>query len=716
MRNFIRQLFGRPRPARQHTNRAVRPLLETLERRDMPSVVTVDAGAVVRTVNDHVVGVNLTGWDGYLASNHYSTTDTTPDAGTAALLQQAGMHLLRLSNGSGSDEWHFAKELDANGFTSGAGVLARMTGQIGAQGMVTVNFGTGTPQEAAAYLAYLNGAADNATVIGADANGTNWGSAGAWASLRGQAPLAVDDGLNHLRASHPEPFGFKYFEVGNEAYFGAWQGFKMPSPAAYVTFAHQFNELAQVISPDVSVGLGVGNPGEFDASWNVPVLQACAAQGFTPGFLSDHFYAYDGKNQPALSDQDLLLHTVSDPKSTLSIHGNAPANWAGRAQAYRALLQNNLGDAAKSVELMVGEYNSDSDASNKQTTNLVHGLWTADAIGSILETEYNGAAFWDLRNNYADMAANPAFYGWRTGADDGMIGAPSNNVAAPATGPYVEYPAYFAAQLAGKLVHTGDKVVSAPSDTATLSSYAVLQQNGHLALLVINKSSAAADTVTFNLAGFVPSGTATQWTYGQTEDTAQSKSADGAASLTQTAPMIAAAAMAGGSSFALTFPAYSMSVIDLGPSQAGGVNANPPAGGPVNGPPPPVGNPGNGPQPPVGNPGPPVGSPVAAPGTPNVNPTPAVPASGGTTVSTPSASPTLSAPLPGTVQTPAVIPQLAVSGTHHGTGHALHHGHRARHPVHRGNAAALHQGKHVARMDLLPSATDAAALPGRSAT
>jgi hypothetical protein len=543
----------------------------------MPSVVSIDAGAVVRTVNDHVLGADLPGWDGYLANKHYSRTDTTPDPGTVTMIQNAGLRMLRLSSGSGTDEWHFDKEFDPNGFTSGAGLLARLTGQVGAEGMVTVNYGTGTPQEAAAYLAYLNATADSPVVIGVDSKGKDWGTAGSWAALRGQGPLAVDDGLNHLRASHPDPYGFKYFEVANEAYYGAWQGYKMPSPVAYVTFTHAFADLAQQIDPTTSIGVGVGNPGEWDKAWNVPVLKTCAAQGFTPGFLSDHFYAYDGNSEAALSDGDLLLHTVSDPASVMPIHANAPRNWAGRAQAYRALLRGQLGDAGAGVELMCAEFNSDADASNKQSTNLVHGLWLADAIGSLLQTEYNGAAFWDLRNNYADRPDDPTFSGWRTGADDGMIGSPSDTAGAPATGPYVAYPAYFAEQLASLMVHTGDTVVSAQSDTATLSAYAVLQQNGHLDLLVINKSATQDDAVTFNVAGFDTYRPASLWTYGQAEDTAQGLTADGSASLTQSGPLIGLD-IVGGPSFGWTFPAYSMSVLDLVP------NVRPEFGGGIPGP------------------------------------------------------------------------------------------------------------------------------------
>jgi hypothetical protein len=188
--------------------------VEALESRSLKSTVVVEVGQVVRPVNDHVLGANLAGWDSYLSAAH-DGSGVTPDEATLGLIRDAGLRMLRLSNGSGSDEWHFnGRYVDL----VGAGLLANMTATTGADGLVTVNYGTGTPEEAAAYVAYLNGTTDNAFAIGVDAHGVNWGTAADWASLRGQTPLGGDP-LDELRAGHPAPFGFTHFEIGNEVYF-----------------------------------------------------------------------------------------------------------------------------------------------------------------------------------------------------------------------------------------------------------------------------------------------------------------------------------------------------------------------------------------------------------------------------------------------------------------------------------------------------------------
>jgi hypothetical protein len=508
-----------------------------------------------------MLGVDVAAWDTFLTADHSGGSGVTPDPTTVQMIRAAGLSVLRISNGSGADAWHFSSS--HNQFPDGVGLLANLAAAAGTDALVTVNYGTGTPQEAAAYLAYLNGSVTNRFRIGVDKHGKNWGTVADWARLRAQSPVNNGDGLDSLRAGHPQPFGFTHFEVGNEVYYHAWSG--APSsidPRKYVTFAKTFAQEARHVDPSALIGLDIANPGEYDAAWNVPMLRACRSMRFTPGFLSDHFYVYDG-HQETLSDTDLLEHGATDPTSVNPVHGDSPRNWAARAAAFRTLLNQQLGKAASKVELICAEFNSDADAATKQSTNLVHGLFLADAIGGALQTEYNSVIVWDLRNAYQDVPQNPSFYGWRSGTDSGLIGTDTG--AAPATGPYVPYPAYFAEQLASMMIHTGDQVVTAASDRADLSAYAVRQQDGHLDLLVVNKSPIDEIAETFAISGFTPSGPAQVWQYGRAEDTAQSQTADGSASLSNSGLTLAVDTASGVSQFQYTVPPYSMMVIDLAP-------------------------------------------------------------------------------------------------------------------------------------------------------
>jgi hypothetical protein len=555
---MILHWFSR-RPAQGRSGRL--PRLELLEDRALPSVATVNVGQVVRPVASQALGVNLAWWD--------SALNTTQ---TQQMVQAAGLDLFRFPGGSSSDTWHFNNGPTYNGEGTSPS-MASFIASTGGAGMVTLNYGTGSPQEAAAFLAYLNGKVGDTTAIGvgpqwsSSANAwvnKDWQTAGYWAGLRAATPLATDDGLNFLRIGRAAPFAFHYFEVGNEIY-GNWETDHHATPhdpATYVTFAKQFAAYAQQIDPTITIGVdGSGTGGSFSqipGNWTAQVLQQSAQQGFTPGFISDHNYMFNPGNE---NDANLLLHSATDPNAT-SYGG--PINWAGRAAAYRSLITQYLGAAGANVQLLATEFNSVSSNPSNQTTSLVNGLWMADALGGILQTEYNGAIVWDLRNGYDTSHDNPSLYGWRTGGDYGLLGSSGT---APATGTYVPYPTYFAEQLLSKMVHSGDTVVQATSDDPNLTVYSIKQQNGHLDLLVINKNATTDVTEQFNVSGFTPSGQATLWQYGKAQDTAQSQTSDGHSSLANSSVTLTL----NGSSFSYVVPQYSMTVLDLAPAASTGL-------------------------------------------------------------------------------------------------------------------------------------------------
>ena len=527
--------------ARAEVRRRARLQIEALDARIVPSVATIQTANVVRTVNPDVLGINITSSDTYLSANH-DGTGTTPDSQTVQMLKDAGVQMIRITNGTSSDNWDFNLQTQTDPNlqfdVASAGLMANLVSAAGDDAVVTLNFGTGTPLEAVAYVAYLDGSTSDNTSIGTDAKG-NWQTVAFWANLRSAAPLAVDDGMNFLRANHPASYGFTHFELGNEIYYFGWDGApanpNIASEAStYVNFAQAFSTAASNIVPNLSVGFDVASPGTTVSvwnQWNDDILADAKLLNFTPGFLSDHFYAYVTDSAETLTDQQLLENTVTDPSST-DPQTAGPLDLTTRANDFHTLLQNELGATASQVQLLCTEFNSDASAETKQSTSLVNGLYFADVIGASLQTDYESALAWDLRNFYDTGAANPAgYYGWRTGGDLGILGEDFSGTNPPATGFYVPYPAYFAEELASHMIHAGDKVVSAGSTTADFSVYAVMQQDGDLDLLIINKSPTSSIDETFDVDGFTPQSGATYWQYGETQDNAQEASNDGASAL-----------------------------------------------------------------------------------------------------------------------------------------------------------------------------------------
>ena len=155
------------------------------------------------------------------------------------ILQSSGVTTLRYPGGRYSDTNHWSTYKPTQGVgpsfppyaaNNDFGHFVGLLDQFGTT-VLTVNYGSnldgtggGTPQEAAAWVAYAMGDPANSLVIGKDASGHDWQTVSYWASLRGAQPLPTDDGLNFLRIGHPSPVLIKYWEVGNEVYQNGFYG------------------------------------------------------------------------------------------------------------------------------------------------------------------------------------------------------------------------------------------------------------------------------------------------------------------------------------------------------------------------------------------------------------------------------------------------------------------------------------------------------------
>ncbi|MGH9763966.1 MAG: hypothetical protein ACREDR_49055, partial [Blastocatellia bacterium] len=202
--------------------------------------------------------------------------------------------------------------------------------------------------------------------------------------------------------------------------------------------------------------------------------------------------------------------------------------------------------------ILCTEHNSVSSNPGKQTTSLVNGLFEADSIGQILQTEFNSLVWWDLRNSQLSGNNNDSsLYGWRRYGDYGLV-TPS-----AASNPY---PTYYVAELLTHFATGGDHVVSSTSDYALLSSYASMRADGSLSILVINKSPVSALNASIAVAGYSPVSQAGVYSYGIPQDNA-ARTGSGS-------PDVAFTAFTGaGQSFRYAFPPYSATVISLSNTQ-----------------------------------------------------------------------------------------------------------------------------------------------------
>jgi alpha-L-arabinofuranosidase len=462
--------------------------------------VTVNPKERIRKVDRRMFGINAAVWDGAYASPN-----------TQALLTELNNQALRFPGGSLSDVYHWQTNMSEGEtfeWATSFDEFIQIAGATGAATYITVNYGTGTPEEAAAWVRYAN---------------------------------------KTLRTN------VRYWEVGNENY-GTWEADNNTRPHDPVTYATRFKEYwrqMKAVDPTIKVGavvalgedafvnypeLQVTNPrtGQVHSGWTPVMLDTLRQLGVTPDFVVYHRY-----EQGPGGESDLFLL-------------NSAASWPNDAAALRQMLEDYLGPKARKVELACTEHNSVFSNPGKQTTSLVNGLFYADAIGNLLKTEFNAMLWWDLRNGQeAGNNNSPSLYGWRRYGDYGIV-----NAADPA-GPADRYPTFYVNKLLKHFARGGEKVVEAGSDYGSLGVYAVKGADKSLRILVINKHPSATLNATFAIPKLRKHETAKVFSYGIPQDEA-ARTGEGSADVQQSTITLE------GPTLTFSPGPYSVHVIQLG--------------------------------------------------------------------------------------------------------------------------------------------------------
>jgi len=511
----------------------------------VPSVVNVSVNAAqsLRVAEARWFGMNTAIWDA--AFDSITTVNQFTNLGTRAM---------RFPGGSLSDEYFWEVNRSSTNTWQWATSLANFIHvftNVNAQAVITVNYGTGSTNQAAAWVAYVNASTNSTVSLGVDTGGANWQTAGWWASLRAATPLANDDGKNFLRIGRSAPLGFKYWEIGNEIY-GGWEtdASSVPhDPYTYANRARDFISLMKAVDPKVKIGV-VSLPGE-DAyanntahtvtnlrtglthnGWTPVMLATLKSLGATPDFLIHHRYPQGPGGE---SDAYLLQSSTG---------------WTSDAASLRQQITDYTGAAGSNIELICTENNSVSSSPGKQSTSLVSGLFYADSLAQLMQTEFNGLFWWNFRNGGVETNNNSAsLYGWRQYGDYGITEGTNY------------FPVYYVGRLMQKFVQPGDTILGANTDYPLLAGYAARRQDGAVSLLMINKDPTNSITGKVALTGFVPSSGAVIYSYGIPQDNA---ALTGMGSVDIAQSNFTAAA----TNFNYSFPPYSATVFTLQPTAA----------------------------------------------------------------------------------------------------------------------------------------------------
>jgi hypothetical protein len=409
--------------------------------------IVVRADEVLGPFDRRLLGTNVPAW---------LLPELVADQGFIDVTKASGTTLLRMPGGSWSNQYDWSgcelRDPERCDWTwalrpSEFIALIEATG-LPAMWTASIN---GTAEEAAAAVAFFNGAVDDERVIGVDRNGRDWMTVGHWARLRAERGF-------------PEPVSIRYWEVGNEVY-GAireagsscaswgWEDVWTCEGTEYVagTDDHdgylRFREAMRGVDADIVVGaVGVGDRGGWN-DWDDDVMETA---GGAIDFYVVHHY---GSNGDVPADE-----VLDGPR----------AHWPAITDDVReGYADHGIGD----VPIAVTEHNLvafiDGDDDRLMTT-AVNGFYLAETIGQMA---INGVAIanqWNLANGRAE-----------NGSDYGLVNAQTHE----------RSPAYYAMVLWSRF---GDELVAvdARGGNDALLLYGGRRADGSVQLLVLNPSSA----------------------------------------------------------------------------------------------------------------------------------------------------------------------------------------------------------------------------------
>lgn len=184
------------------------------------------------------------------------------------LAKEAGITISRFPGGSGTHGYDWKKTIGdstkRSRFLYGLDEFLSSCEDIGCEAVITVSYFTGTAADAADLVEYLNGS---------------------------DGIVKLDDSINwaHLRVlnGHPEPYGIKYFEFGNEVYAGNQRAVEKVEGREYGERFIEYSKAMKAVDHTILIGAPVSNPYPRHGDWNRDMIEMA---GEYIDFLIPHTY------------------------------------------------------------------------------------------------------------------------------------------------------------------------------------------------------------------------------------------------------------------------------------------------------------------------------------------------------------------------------------------------------------------------------------------
>ncbi len=445
--------------------------------------VTVNATAGLGVIPQGAIGLNTAVYDSDMN-----------DTAIPGLLKAAGIDAMRYPGGSYSDIFNWQANTAAGGGfvapgTTFASFMTTAQG-VGAAPIVTVNYGTGTPSLAAAWVSNARSGGDNVKfwevgneVYGNGTYGAQWEADSRCDTSAGGSPVTIGSEPSQTYDCGPSTYARNFL-----AYQSAMQAADANAKVCAVLTTPGF-------WPD-----GVTNS-QYPQSWNQTVLTAL---GSHTQCVIVHYYPGGSSAAGMLTDPQDIAGIVS------SLHSEV-GQYAGIA-------------SPASVPIIVTETNSTVDLDTQPGA-----LFTADMYLTWLE---NGAANVDYWNEHNGEGTVSAPGGVTDFGDQGMFSNASDSGGTPEPATDTPFAPYYAVAMLSKIGGPGDEMVTSTSGNSLVRVHAVRTAGGALNVLIDNEDPANSYTVSLAYGGFTPSGSPTIYTFGASASSITSTSQSSASSVT----------------------------------------------------------------------------------------------------------------------------------------------------------------------------------------
>lgn len=234
------------------------------------NVISVFTNKEISEVNKKVFGSNILGYEPSTFKPDLRHSYANIDYGTGIwnprkneyveevvqLAREAGLSIFRFATLNHND-WKKSIGNNREHFLFGLDEFMKTVHAIGAEPFITISYFTGNEQDAADLVEYLN----------VESDGIHF-----WADKRAEN-------------GHPEPYGVKYFELGNEVWKGNYRNIKEVRPEEYGERYLSYQKAIKKVDSSIQLGLMLKHP--YDESWDGRIL---GVVGSNVDFIIKHIY------------------------------------------------------------------------------------------------------------------------------------------------------------------------------------------------------------------------------------------------------------------------------------------------------------------------------------------------------------------------------------------------------------------------------------------